>query len=72
MTKITVNSLSAAIRKKVTMTHNLLIPLQVLILGIIISYAIALMMKVILLCIRGVRTKKINNTNTDRSTEAKK
>ena len=37
------------------MPSELLIPLQVIGLGIVISYAIALMMKVILVCIRAMK-----------------
>ncbi len=37
------------------MSNNFLIPLQVMGLGIIISYGIALMMKVTLVCIRAMK-----------------
>ena len=37
------------------MPSELLIPLQVIGLGLVISYAIALMMKVILFCIRAMK-----------------
>ena len=46
------------------MPSELLIPLQVIGLGIVISYAIALMMKVILFCIR--KMKKSNNKEDNR------
>ena len=53
-------------RKKVLiMSHDILIPLQVMGLGIVISYGIACMMKLILFCIRAMQKHPAKEASHD-------